>query len=260
MIKIIKKVVLGSLSVLGMSTFCWILLLLNPQWSYAKETQYDFVTIYHNQALAEGTETVITEAIAIIKEAAIFSDELSIALCLNDGSAYPNFNPLGGGLAYAMLNKAIIKDCQLDFPNKVAISQWAVNNYEQRLFNLTWLLAHEFTHNIQYHTNPQYVVTSTLGKLNWKLEGHAEYIARRYKNDGRLKEKLSLFFEEEQREREGLPVFDLEDGTKQILSYFKYALVIQYLMEEKQYNYQQVCEDQRALEAVFNELVKWSKQ
>ena len=258
MIKIIKKVVLGSLSVLGVSTCCWVLLLLNPQWSYAKETQYDFVTIYHNQVLTAETETVVSNAIEIIQQASIFTNDLSIDLCLNDGSAYPGMSPLGGGLAYAMLNKTIINDCTIDFATNIAETQWTINNYERRRFNLTWLLAHEFTHNLQYQTNSSYVITSTLGKLNWKLEGHAEYTAREFKNDGKLKKKLALFLAEEDKEGDGLPVLDLEDGTKQILSYLKYALVIQYLMEEEGLDYIQICADERNLDQVFGELLKWS--
>lgn len=257
MIKTIKKVVLGSLSVLGVSTVCWVLLLLNPQWSYAKETQYDFVTIYHNQVLKAETETVVNNAIEIIQQASIYTDDLAIELCLNDGSAYPKMSPLGGGSAYAMLNKTIINDCTIDFAKNIAETQWAINNNERRRFNLTWLLAHEFTHNLQYHTNSKYVITSTLGKLNWKLEGHAEYIAREFKNDGKLKEKLALFLEEEDKKREGLPVLDLDDGTKQIFSYLKYALAVQYLIEEEGLDYIQICADERDLDQIFGELKEW---
>lgn len=258
MIKTLKKVILGSLSILGISFFVWILLLLNPSLSYANKTQVDFISIYHNQALRTGTEAVIRDAIDLLKKSDLFNEEVSIQFCLNDDKLYPNLHPFAGQpLAYAFLNKTIAKNCKLNFDENTAETQWAINEGEVRKFNLTWLLAHEFTHNLQYQADGNYVIRSTMGNLNWKLEGHAEYIARSFKEDGRLKAKIDKYLEEEQREHKGLPVFELEDGTQQILSYYKYALAIQYLMEEKGLDFSQVCESEIGLDELFEEMVTW---
>ncbi len=139
----------------------------------------------------------------------------------------------------------------------MAQTQWEVNNNEVRQFNLTWLLAHEFMHNLQFKANADYVITTTLGKLNWKLEGHAEYIARAFKNDGKLRGKIDRYLIEESREHSGLPVFASEDGTKQILSYYKYALVIQYLMEIKALDFHEICELEASLDEVYSDMLHW---
>lgn len=261
MIKTLKKVILGSLSILGISFFVWILLLLNPSLSYANKTQFDFVSIYHNQALEAETEAIIKDAIGILKQSALFDDEVTLQFCLNDDQLYPNLHPFAGqSLAYAFLNKTIAKNCTLNFSNNTAETQWAINQNEVRKFNLTWLLAHEFTHNLQYRAKRNYVIRSTMGSLNWKLEGHAEYIAREFKGDGLLKAKIDRFLTEEKKEFKGLPVFELEDGTSQILSYYKYALIIQYLMEEKGMNFAQVCELEIGLNDLFQEMITWSQE
>ena len=96
-----------------------------------------------------------------------------------------------------------------------------------------------------------------MGSLNWKLEGHAEYIAREFKGDGLLKAKIDKFLLEEQKEFKGLPVFELEDGTQQILSYYKYALAIQYLMEEKGLDFEQICSYETDLDVLFDEMIDW---
>ena len=129
-----------------------------------------------------------------------------------------------------------------------------------RTFDLTWLLAHEFTHNLQYRAKPIYVLKSTIGILNWKLEGHAEYISRGFKNDGKLKVRIAKYLKEETLEHNGLPVFELEDGTKQILPYFKNALVIQYLMEEKAMDFEAVCELDKNLDSLYAEMLEWYKK
>jgi hypothetical protein len=261
MIKTIKKIILSSLSILGISFLFWILFLLNPNWLYANKTQFDIVTVYHNQNLDEQTETVINNAIILISNSELFDDEISIELCLNDDKIYPNLNPLiGQPLAYAMLNKTVLKNCKIKFNENIAETQWEINNYEHRKFNLTWLLAHEFTHNLQYNANSNYVIKSTLGKINWKLEGHAEYVSREFMHDGELKNKIETYLIEEQKEHIGFPVFELEDGTEQILAYFKYALVIQYLMEEKELSFNQICDLERGLDKLYYEMIDWSKK
>lgn len=260
MIKTLKKVILGSLSILGISFFVWILLLLNPNLSYANKTQVDFISIYHNQALEAETETIIRDAIGILKKSDLFNEQVSIQFCLNDDKIYPNLHPFAGQpLAYAFLNKAIAKNCTLNFGDNTAEAQWVVNQNELRKYNLTWLLAHEFTHNLQYQAKRNYVIRSTMGSLNWKLEGHAEYIAREFKRDGMLATKIDRLLVEEQKEFKGLPVFELEDGTQQILSYYKYALLIQYLMEEKGLDFDQICEYDKELDELFEEMLSWRK-
>lgn len=260
MLKTIKRVVLSSLSILGISFLIWTLFLLNPSWSYAHKTQFDMVEVYHNTPLEENTEQILQAAIQRIKQSDLFNNATAIQLCMNDDPVYPNLQPwLGGPLAYATLDKTTMKNCTINFNKNEATTQWAVNDNEFRRFDLTWLLAHEFTHNLQFQANTYYVVTSTLGTINWKLEGYAEYISRAYKKDGLLKERIKKYLEVEQIEHIGVPVFELADGTKQPLYYFKYSLIVQYLMDEKGMNFHQICELETGLEDLYNEMLDWSE-
>ena len=258
--KSIKKTFLSILSILGISVLVWIILMANPSLSYANKTQIDFITVYHNQPLDAGAEAVLEDVIRIIRKADIFDENTNIQLCINDDKVYPNLFPwVGGPTAFALFDKAVIKECSLHFDENAAKTKWAVNNYEDRTFNLTWLLAHEMSHNLQFQENLGYIIKSTGGtQINWKLEGHAEYIAREYKNDGKLKSKIKTYLAEEKKEHNGLPVFDLEDGTKQILSYYKYSLIIQYLMDEKQMSYQDICASATSQDSLYEEMLEWS--
>jgi len=260
MIKTLKKIILSSLSILGISFLFWLLFLSNPKWSYAKETQFDFITIYHNKNLEPETQQVINGAINIIKTSELFREDVAIQLCFNDDKIYPYLFPfVGGPTAYAFFDKTVFKNCTPKFKENVAEAQWAINNYELRKFNLTWLLAHEFTHNLQYFSDPNYYLTSTLGQINWKLEGYAEYIAREFKQDGQLKVRIERFLLEEKKEHVGLPVFEIADGTKQIYAYFKYALVIQYLIEVKGLDFAQICALEEDLDKLYGEMIEWNK-
>lgn len=256
--KTIKKVLLSSVSVLGISFLTYLILLLNPNLSYANHTQFDNVTIYHNQELEDGVEAIINDAVSIIKTADIFDEGINIQFCLNDDKVYPKLNPFAGATAYAFLDKAVMYASKPNFTENVAEFKWEVNNFEVRKYNLTRLLAHEFMHNVQNNNNLSYVVNTTLGKLNWKLEGHAEYIAREFKGDGQLKDKIARYLIEEKKDHIGEPVFLLADGTIQNLWYFKNALVIQYLMEIKELNYDQICKIETSVEELYSEMIVWS--
>ncbi|MEM9326637.1 MAG: hypothetical protein AAGA85_13315 [Bacteroidota bacterium] len=259
MFSIVKKVVLSTLSILGINLVAWTVFLLNPNLSYANETQVDNVTIYHNQALEEGTELIVHDALSIIQNADIYDEQMELHLCLNDDKTYPKLYPFAGGLAYAFLDKTVIYESTPNFGNNRVEFSWAVNDYEVRRWNLTALLAHEFTHNLQYHHDPNYYVMSTLGHLNWKFEGHAEYVSRRFKNDNRLKEKIETFLLEEKKEHVGIPVFLLEDGTIQNLAYFRYALVFQYLTEVQNLDFDEICKLDAPLADLYEEMIDWSR-
>lgn len=253
MFKLFKRILLSSLSVLFVSVILWSVLLLNPGLSYAHQTTVENVTIYHDQPLEVGTEEVIREALTIIKKAAIYSHDFEVQLCLNDGSSYPQLHPLKGGAAYAFLDKAIIYGSEPNFKENVATSQWEINNYELRKYDLTYLIAHEMMHCVQNEEN----VWLQFNAGNWKLEGHSEYISREWKEDGLLKEKVQFFQEEEKIEHAGLPVIDLEDGTKQFYPYYKYGIVTQYLYEVEGLNFEEFIDDERSLDDLYVELKEW---
>lgn len=256
MFKTIKKVVLSSLSVLIVSTIFLSIALLNPSMTYANKTSFDKVTVYHNQVLTEETEGIINNAIEIIKTSELYTDDIHIDLCLNDGSYYPEFHPLGAGIAYSFLDKAIIYKSTADFEKNTSTYQWAVNENEVRKVDLTWLLAHEFTHNLQYNMKTLFQMDYEF----WQEEGYAEYISRQWKNDELLKEKISLLLVEEEKEHKGIPVFEYPDGTVQLLSYYKYGLMVQYLAEQEQLSFEAFPNNDLPFEEVYNRMIAWGQQ
>jgi len=257
--KTIKKIVISSLSILGISTLTWIILLLNPNMVYSNSTTIDNVTIYHQLELDPETSAVLTNALKIIRSSDIYDPEIEIDLCLNDHSFYPSLYPFAGATAYAFLDKTVFYNSTPRFDKNIAEFTWPINNNETRKYNLTYLIAHEFMHNVQHHYDSRYQIKSTVGKINWKLEGHADYIARQFKNDGRLKEKITKYLFEKDKEHVGVPVLSYEDGTIQNLFYYKYAVVIQYLFEERNLTFGEVCKLEEPLDQLFDEMIEWSR-
>jgi len=256
MFKTIKKILLSCLSILGISLVFWLTFLFNPSLTYAHKTEFGQITVYHNQALEVNTGKVLNDAFTIIRTANLFDPNIQLDLCLNDGPFYPELWVFKGATAYSFLNKGVIYNSQPNFNNNQTSFQWAVNDYETRTFNLTWLLAHEFTHCLQYNWDTLFPLKCAF----WKSEGHAEYISRQFKNDGRLKEKIQQLKVEEQKEHQGIPVFQLTDGTVQNLFYFKSAVLVQYLMEVEQMSFPEIAADTRTLEEVRLLMEEWAEK
>ncbi len=256
-----KKFLIGITSVLGINFIIYLSLVLSPSLLYANKTQIDFITIHHDQALQSNTEQVVKDAITILKKSELYHKDIAIHLCLNDGSFYPNLmGNLVGGTAFAFYDIAVVNHSEAKFNENVAAFQWEINKNELRKFDLTVLLAHEFTHNLQYDAFTSYVFRNSIGQINWKLEGHAEYVAREYKKDGLLKEKIDFYLAEEAEEHIGIPVFKKTNGTIQNLSYFKYSLVVQYLLEIEKMSYESILYDIRTLEENFQNMLAWKKE
>ena len=255
--KTIKKVIISLLSVLVICCLLWSVLFFNPNLLYANQTHFGKVTIFHNQKLDERTEVVIKDVIELLKSSELYDKNLNIQLCLNDNKIYPIFHITHGQpVAYSIFNKTIIKNGKIKFNENVAEVQWPGTN-ELRKYNLTMLLAHEFTHNLQRNANFFYVLRTGLGKINWKLEGNADYISRGFKNDGRLKDKIEKYLIEENNEHNGLPAIKDEFGSYLTKGYYKYALIVQYLIEIKKMNFNQICELDTNVHEIYSEMLDW---
>ncbi|MGM0641725.1 MAG: collagenase [Thermotogota bacterium] len=156
-----------------------------------------------------------------------------------------------------MFNKTIVKNGDLKFNENNIEVQWKQNS-ELRKYNLTKILAHEFTHNMQQNANLSYTIRTTFpAKNNWKLEGHADYIARKFKNDGMLKDKIDKYRIEESNVHKGLPATKDEIGIYWFYGYYKYALIVQYLTEEKKMNFNQICELDTNINEIYLEMLTW---
>ena len=150
MFKTIKRVLFGSLSVLMIGILVWILVLMNPAWSYAHQTTFGPVTIHHNQEFDPAAESILQAAVEIIKSSELYTTDFKVDLCMNDGSRFPNFHPFAGGLAYAFGDKAVFYNAVPNFSQNTAQNKSLPADRLGEKANLTWLLAHEFTHNLQF--------------------------------------------------------------------------------------------------------------
>ncbi|MEM6806956.1 MAG: collagenase [Bacteroidota bacterium] len=254
MLRNLKKITISLGSILGLGMLFWIILLMNPSLSYAHQTKLGKVDVYHEQALPAGSEALIAQAYEILKTSEIFSKEAQIQLCLNDGSNFPHRFPLRGGVAYSYWNKAIIYKSNPDFIRNRAFYEWEENQGAKRSWDLVELLAHEFTHTLQSYHNR----LSPLEDAIWKIEGYAEYISRSQRKELRdLKENLRRLRDAQKQASTAIPWINFQDGSGVPQSYFRYRLLIQYLLEEKGLSYLEILDMNLSDNEVEEEIISY---
>jgi hypothetical protein len=253
MFKLIKKIILSCLSVLGLSFVVWLVLLMNPSLSYAHQTQFGPVTVYHQQDLPAETAGMLDQSIHLIRESELYDEDIRIDLCLNDGSFYPELWPYKGLTAYSFMNKTVIYRSEPDFAHNYTEWSWAVNHYERRRWKLTELLAHEFIHVLQYQQEKLH----TLKYDHWKIEGYAEYVSR--KERGPLLPLVRQLAEEQNKQHNGIPWITFADGTGTSLMYLERWLVVGYLMEEKGMSYRQILDSTLSFDDIRSKMLAWAQ-
>jgi hypothetical protein len=131
--------------------------------------------------------------------------------------------------------------------NKLIFSEW--NN---ELFNASQMLAHSFTHCLQYKKYGFFGSNPIAGHDEWKWEGYAEYTSfgRNYDLNYFLKKHME-------------PVntiwIQMEDGSKAIKNHLKFLIMVKYCMEVRQMSYDQILESTESQDEVYAELVSWYK-
>ena len=254
--KTILIVIISLFSVLIMSFMLWTTLLSYPNLSYSNETKFGQVTVFHNLELEDKTGEIIADAIEIVKSSELYDENKNINLCLNDDRIYPNLYPIDETPAYTLSNVVILKKGDYNFNKNLVVMHWEKNGVYQKM-DLTWILAHEFTHCMQNNANFDYIKSTTKGQINWKLEGHAEYISKKFKNDGRLKEKIDDYLVKSQNGEDLVRVTVDKNGKKLTHSYYKYSLLVQYLMEIMDMDYFEICKLETNSDQVYSEMIKW---
>ncbi|MBS2212722.1 collagenase [Carboxylicivirga mesophila] len=254
--RILIKFIVTLISLLVVFFATYAILFFNPSLSYSNKTQLGQVTIYHNLELEEKTSDIINAAIELTKSSELYDESMPIKLCFNDDNIYPHLYPMDSTPAFALSNAVILKKGDYQFNKNLVVVYYEENDFYQHL-DLTWLLAHEFTHSLQFNADLDYMKKTTRGKINWKVEGYAEYISRNYKGDGRLKEKIDDYLVKSKNGQDPVKIIVDNDGTKQVHSYNKYGLMVQYLMEVKDMDYFKICEFEISRDQVFLEMMEW---
>ncbi|AMJ67241.1 hypothetical protein AXW84_18755 [Hymenobacter sp. PAMC 26628] len=227
------------------------LLVLNPGFLYANRTATTHYVIYHNRALDPALLPRLDQARAIDQQSSWFDPALRLNICLNDGSAYPKLveKVLGPAFGWSVYRSVVLSGEANPRANYVFL-----NGYK---WNLVQLLAHEAAHCYQLRRLGIWRMNPIIQQYpTWKLEGYAEYVARRGPNYPSLRQQVQQLNQAEQATPHEWGI-TLVDGTTASREYANYLIITTYCLDVKKLTYQQLLADTTSKQTVHRQLANW---
>jgi hypothetical protein len=222
-------------------------IVLNPMVSYANNTHYKNFSIYHHEALDPAFLVALDQSQVLLETSEYYDPNLTLDVCLHDGSVYPSVIKAirGEAFAWGFYDKVVLQGTLSCKDNYLAL-----NGYQ---WNLVQLLAHEMTHCLQFHqlglkhSNPVANIPA------WKWEGYPEYVARQNSQQQSLANNIVRL----QQTPQNTWAVSFEDGSIAPRAYYEYWLLVQYCMDVKNMTYQQLLADQTSEQDIQREMMEW---
>ena len=224
-----------------------LLITLNPALTYANKTTHKNFSIYHNKPIDPLLTASIDQAVTLLETSEFYNDNLKIDICLNDGSTYPTIIKAirGRAFAWGFYDKVVMQGTMNCKANFVELSAYK--------WNLIQLLAHEVTHCLQFNQLGLLKSKPIADIPNWKWEGYAEYVSRQNINQKDLIKNIDRL----QQTDKNLWGVTFEDNTIAPREYYNYWILIQYCLDIKKMNYQQLLTDPTSEKSIKQEMMKW---
>ena len=245
-----------AFSLLTSSTFLILitaLLVLNPRFLYAHRTVTAHYTIYHNRSLDPALLPRLAQARAIGQQSSWFDSALCLNICLNDGSLYPTLIEKIHGPAFGW---SVYHNVVLSGEANPKANYVFLHGYK---WNLVQLLAHEAAHCYQLQRLGIWRVNPVVHYPTWKMEGYAEYVARRGFNYPLLYQQVQQLTQVEAATPHAWGV-TLADSTSASREYATYLMLTTYCLDIKKMTYQQLIVDTTSEQTVHQQLMSWYQQ
>ncbi|HYF03514.1 MAG TPA: hypothetical protein VEC36_09065 [Patescibacteria group bacterium] len=245
----LKKWALRVIGVSALSVGALLIFVFNPGLLYANSTVYKNYRILHNQPFDDALKTHLDVASQLLKKSELYTSDMHLDICLNDGSVYPELIQLlqGTAFAYGFSNKVVLRG-NADFKNNFV----ELNGYH---WNLLQLLTHEMTHCLQFEALGLWDSNPIANNPDWKWEGYPEYIARQNSDQKDLLKNIHRLRETEKLDNNGW--IDWEDESGTVIQYYKSWLLMQYCIDVKGKSYKEVLSDITQEEALEKEMLMW---
>ncbi len=227
-----------------------LVIILNPILTYANKTTHSNYFIYHDKPLDATLIIKVNEANELLKTSEFYNFHLKLDICLNDGSNYPKLIHAlrGQAFAWGFYNKVVLQGTANYKNNFIEL-----NGYN---WNLTQLLVHEMTHCLQFDKLGWWKSKPIANIPNWKWEGYAEYVARQNTDQKDLSKNIARLVAADKNNWE----INFSDNTIAPREYYDYWNLVQYCMDIKKMNYNQILADTTSEQTVRQEMMTWFRR
>lgn len=243
----IKKWVLRFTATALLIAGLLLIIVLNPILTYAHSTTHANFTIYHNKPIDPALTGRLDQATGLLQSSELYDPALKLDICLNDGSAYPDLMKTMRGRAFAwgFYNKVVLQGHANYKDNYIELSGYR--------WNLTQLLAHEMTHCLQFARLGLWKSKPFAAIPDWKWEGYAEYVSRHSAEQMDLFQNITRLNTTDTSNW----AISFPDSTISPRAYYDYWTLVQYCMDIRRMNFNQLLSDTTSEKAIRQEMGIW---
>ncbi|MEO1258634.1 MAG: hypothetical protein AAFZ15_07545 [Bacteroidota bacterium] len=253
--KFIKRTITSVLLTLFVGVAGIVTLVLHPQVLFAHQLEHRHFSIYSEVPINENIKQILDSAERMVMSSELHDAGYKYDIFLCHGTA---FNKLDDWLlgswpaARAIDNNVIIKV-------PVDIGDGTAENGENE-FHLDYMFAHEMVHCLQANHYGKLTFNPLSHPPMWKLEGYPEYISRQKRREPdnyNLMDEINLFLEKTNESSQNIDIIQLDRTTSVPYIYFKGRLMVEYLMDIKNWSYDDILQEKIKEEQVWKELLEW---
>lgn len=253
--KITRRVFKITLLISSTIILTIVAILLFPQHLFANKIIYKNFTICSNNEIDNNIKTVLDNAMSLVEKSELYDTnyKYNIILCYNTLYNKIDDKLLGNGpSARTTLNNIIVK-VNIDAKHILAFPTF----HESCEVSLTELFAHEMTHCLQANKYGIFKFSPFKHPEFWKLEGYPEYVSKQTElsnKDYSLAKDIDNYIELKSKAND----IWIKEGDCEVPDYYyKGKLMMEYLIDIKHLNYDQILEDTISEKVVYEEMIKW---
>ena len=253
--KTAKKVFFATALTLLVSIIFLAGFLLVPQNLFANHSDHNNFKIYSNKPIDIKLNSILDHSLSLVKKSELFDKAYHYDIFIADNTLYNYLDSkiLGPAMSRSIDNNVILK-VGLDIDNDKLIGAHNTRN-------LTQTIAHEMIHCLQVNKYGKLKFNPWHHPEMWKLEGYPEYIAmqdyltsKKYSLNSEIK-KLEAF---ENTSNNGW--YETEKGQYDPVVYFRGRLMIEYLIDIKGLNYDEILNEKFTADEVYTDMIKWAEK
>jgi hypothetical protein len=235
----------------------FISVMLNPQVLYANKKSFKQITVYYHQADPSSITPALEQAVGLVRQSELYDSSFRFHIFLNDGaSVIPVLRKaLGDAFAWGYYNNVVLNGA-IDNSNQYLL----LNNHQRHLART---LAHEMIHDLQAHRFGVFQSRPVKNVPVWKWEGYPEYIAYRSTIENEPCILLeNIFILQTHANESSFPIeINIDEGRSFAgLDYFRWWLMVKYLVDIKQMNFAAILKDEVKYEIVYADMLHWYHQ
>jgi len=229
-----------------------IVVLATPGPFFPEEKQYGSITVYSEKPIGQETDSIISEVLLRLNKVPIYDHEKKYNLCLCSTQKKFSFfarltvraNRIMG---FSLLGSAYVNE---DFINELKLRTGGKPKYLTREGSIVHVATHELMHG---YINDYYGSITARTLPVWKIEGYCEYGVNQFvapQDSGySIPERIDIYLDD-----------SMWNPTAEVhRPWYVWGLMMEYLINVRGLNFEQVMADSVTRKKVFQEMMDWRK-